>query len=446
MRALNVKDNQNRKVIGGLIVLCAKGVAEGSYFCDQMRLFYDGLILFLRVAVRVGAWFSPKLAAFVKGRISAFEMLRANVGAKPGPYIWVHCASLGEFEQGRPVIEEIRKSFPGYRVLLSFFSPSGYEVRKNYDAADVVSYLPWDTSKNARQWLSVVNPSLVIFVKYEYWHHYIAAIREREIPLLSISAIFRPNQIYFKWYGGFYRRILKKVNHFFVQNDDSERLLTSIGVNQHTLGGDTRFDRVMQIVSQAREINLAAEFSRGSVVLVAGSIWPDDFDALLPAMNEGQAKFIVAPHEISERFLTSMENALKVKHVRFSRAQVTDVSSYNVLFVDNVGMLSSLYRYGRYAFVGGGFREGLHNILEAACYGVPVCFGNKAYDVYQEANDLIAEKAAFAIADSQELRGTIQWLDQPDNYAHASSAARKYVVSRTGATEKILSYCNRLLK
>jgi len=432
--------------MGRLLPQGAEGVAEGSYFCDQMRLFYDGLILFLRGAVRVGAWFSPKLSAFVKGRSKVFEQLRAGVQSKPGPYIWIHCASLGEFEQGRPVIESLRTSLPDHRILLSFFSPSGYEVRKNYDGADIVCYLPWDTAGNARKFLSIVNPVLVIFVKYEYWHHYIFAVRKRAIPLVSISAIFRPQQVYFKWYGSFYRSILRNVSHFFVQNKESQQLLTSIGINQHTHGGDTRFDRVVQIVRQAREVSVAAAFSNGKVILVAGSVWPDDFEALLPTINEGRVRFIVAPHEISERFLSSMESSLRVSHIRFSQAKDADVSSYNVLFVDNVGMLSSLYRYGKYAFVGGGFREGLHNILEAACYGVPVCFGNRAFSVYQEATDLIAAKAAFAVGSSDELQRTLGWLDQPDNYAQASKTAREYVLGRTGATDKIVSYCNQLLK
>lgn len=424
----------------------AEGVAEASYFCDQMRLFYDSLILILRLAVRVGAWFSPKLSAFVQGRSKVFEQLHTAVSAKPGKYIWIHCASLGEFEQGRPVIEELRKSLTGYRILLTFFSPSGYEVRKNYDGADIVSYLPWDTAGNARKLLSIVKPVMAIFVKYEYWHHYIAALKKTGVPLVSISAIFRPQQIYFKWHGGFYRKILMNVTHFFVQNEESLTLLKSIGITQLSLGGDTRFDRVVQIVGQARDVRMAAAFSTDSVVLVAGSIWPDDFDALLPIVNEGQMKFIIAPHEISERFLSSMESGLRVKSIRYSKAQKADVASHNVLFVDNVGMLSSLYRYGKYAFVGGGFREGLHNILEAACYGMPVCFGNRAYSVYQEANDLIAGKAAFAVADTRELRDILHWLEQPGNYTHAASAAREYVTRHTGATAKIVAYCKSQLK
>ncbi|HTF17620.1 MAG TPA: glycosyltransferase N-terminal domain-containing protein [Chryseolinea sp.] len=446
MRLSRVKDSQITPSASMSPVVCAEGVAEALYFCDQMRLFYDGLILLLRMVARVGAWFSPKLDSFVQGRADVFEQLRSAVRDKPGPYIWIHCASLGEFEQGRPVIEDLRKSLPGYRILLTFFSPSGYEVRKNYDGADFVCYLPWDTAGNARKWLSIVKPVLAIFVKYEYWHHYIAALKKADTPLISISAIFRPQQIYFKRLGGFYREILMNVTHFFVQNQESLALLSSIGVKQISLGGDTRFDRVVQIVSQAREVRVAAAFSSGSVVLVAGSIWSDDFDALLPLMNEGQMKFIIAPHEISERFLATMENSLRVKHVRYSKAEEASVASYSVLFIDNVGMLSSLYRYGKYAFVGGGFREGLHNILEAACYGVPVCFGNRAFKVYQEANDLVATRAAFAVADTRELKETINWLEQPGNYTQAASTARDYVRRHTGATEKIVSYCKMLMK
>ena len=411
-----------------------------------MRLFYDGLLLFLRGAVRVGAWFSPKLKSFVRGRADVFAQLRSGLANSPGRYIWIHCASLGEFEQGRPVIEELRKTLPGYKFLLTFFSPSGYEVRKNYDGAEIVCYLPWDTAGNAKKWLSFVKPELAIFVKYEYWHHYIAALRKEGIPLISISAIFRPDQIYFKWYGGFYRRILMNVTHFFVQNDESLRLLKSIGVTQLSLGGDTRFDRVVQIVKQAREIPLAAEFAGRGTVLVAGSIWPDDFAVLLPIINEGSLKVILAPHEISERFLAAMEGELRVKYVRYSQAQHAEVSACSVLLVDNVGMLSSLYRYGKHAFVGGGYKEGLHNILEAACYGVPVCFGNRAYSAYQEANDLIAQKGAFAVGDNADLKNALTWLAQPDNYTHASTTARTYVTRHTGATARIVTYCNQLLK
>lgn len=411
-----------------------------------MRLLYDGLILFLRLAVRVGAMFKPKLNAFVKGRSQVFQDLEAAIRGKPGRYIWVHCASLGEFEQGRPVMEELKRSLPGYRLVLTFFSPSGYEVRKNFDGADVVSYLPWDTEANARRWQRIVNPSLAIFVKYEYWHHYIAALKQAGTPLISISAIFRQKQIYFRWYGGFYRRILRNVTHFFAQNEESMELLRRIGVLQVSLGGDTRFDRVLQIASQAREISLAATFGSGPTVLVAGSVWPDDFDALVPVINEGQMKFIIAPHEISDRFLTAMESALRVSHIRYSKATTSDVAQYDVLFIDNVGMLSSLYRYGRFAFVGGGFREGLHNILEAACYGIPVCFGNRAYRVYQEANDLIEMNAAFAIGNATELKMVITALEQPDSYTQASRSAREYVALRAGATEKIIGYCKALLK
>lgn len=410
-----------------------------------MNLFYDGLILFLRLGARIGAWFSPKLKAFVRGRAHVFEELRTAIAARPGKYIWIHCASLGEFEQGRPVIESLKRTLPQYRILLTFFSPSGYEVRKNYEDADIVCYLPWDTADHARKWLSIVNPTMVIFVKYEYWHHYIAAVKRSGTPLISISAIFRPQQIYFKWYGGFYRKILLNISHFFVQNEESLSLLKGIGVMPVTLGGDTRFDRVFQIVTQARAIPLAASFSADAPVLVAGSIWPDDFDALLPLVNEGRMKFIIAPHEISERFLASMENTLRVSHVRYSRAQLDSVATCQVLIIDNVGMLSSLYRYGRFAFVGGGFREGLHNILEAACYGMPVCFGNRAFRVYQEANDLIESKAAFAVSDGEELKGTIAWLEQPLNYTHAATTAREYVIRHVGATEKIVTYCKSKL-
>jgi 3-deoxy-D-manno-octulosonic-acid transferase len=235
------------------------------------------------------------------------------------------------------------------------------------------------------------------------------------------------------------------VTHFFVQNEESLSLLKQIGIEQLSLGGDTRFDRVFEIVTQAREIPVAAAFSEGATVLVGGSLWPDDFDVLLPMLNEGRMKFILAPHEVSERFLTAMEARLSVSSVRYSQAKSGTATGYKVLLIDNVGLLSSLYRYGQFAFVGGGFREGLHNILEAACYGVPVCFGNRAFQVYQEANDLIESRAAFAVSDGDELRRTIGWLEQPTNYTHAATAARNYVAGHVGATGKIVTYCKSKL-
>ncbi len=410
-----------------------------------MHLIYDGVIVALRIGVRIGSLFHRKLRLFVHGRVGIFERLQTAVNTGGGPIIWIHCASLGEFEQGRPVIESLKKSLPEMRILLTFFSPSGYEVQKNYDGADIVTYLPWDTMRNARKFVSIVNPALAIFVKYEYWHYYIDTLRRSSTPVISVSAIFRENQIYFKKYGAFYRNILRNVSYFFVQNENSLRLLRTINITNAVVGGDTRFDRVYEIVQHAREIPLAAAFSEGATVMVGGSMWPEDFDALLPLIHEGRMKFIIAAHEISERFLSHMENRIKAPGIRFSRASIDTVATYQVLFIDNVGMLSSLYRYGKYAFVGGGFREGLHNILEAACYGLPVFFGNRAYMEYQEANDLIAVKSAFAVSGIAELRRAMAELEENGRYAQAAHAARSYVQRQVGATAKVISYCKSLL-
>jgi 3-deoxy-D-manno-octulosonic-acid transferase len=414
----------------------------------MMIVFYNLTIRILAAFTSFALLFHAKAALFVHGRKNIFKRLKADFSNQKKPIVWVHCASLGEFEQGRPVMEAIKNEFPGVGILLTFFSPSGYEVRKNYPVADYVYYLPWDTAPNAKRFIEMVKPSLAIFVKYEFWHHYTLALQTHNIPLLSISAIFRNDQLYFKSFGGFYRKILKRFNYFFVQNTESKKLLTSIDIPHVNVAGDTRFDRVMQIVSNAEEVLLAQKFKAGQKTFVIGSSWPEDIEVLAPFINEQRhgLKFIIAPHEITESSLQTLENSLLVKSIRFSKADsFASLDEYTVLIIDNIGMLSRLYRYGEFAYVGGAFGKGLHNILEAACYGIPVFFGNKNFEKFKEAVDLINRGGAFDVKDYTDLIQKYEMVNVPENFMLACEVTRSYVEENLGATEKIMKYCRTLL-
>jgi 3-deoxy-D-manno-octulosonic-acid transferase len=410
-----------------------------------MILLYNLGLLVLRIGFRIAAIFNPKAAAFVNGRKDILDTLRASFPVNNGRIVWVHCASLGEFEQGRPVIETLKREYSDITVLVTFFSPSGYEVRKNYPLAKVF-YLPWDTAWNAEKFVAIVKPAFAIFIKYEFWYHYSKALKNHDIPLISISAIFRPQQIFFKSYGSFYRGILRNFNHFFVQNEVSQKLLREIGLQNVTIAGDTRFDRVFAVVTQAENIPIAEKFKGGQKTIVVGSCWREDLDVLLPIINDGYVKFIIAPHEISESFLQIIEKSVHVKSIRYSRAADSNVEGYQVLIIDNVGMLSRLYRYGEFAFIGGAFGKGLHNILEAACYGVPIFFGDRNFEKFQEAVDLINRGGAFEVSDAKTFKEKFEMLNTPESFLLACEVTRSYVMENLGATEKIMAYCRKLLR
>ena len=391
------------------------------------------------------SWFNPKAKAFVTGQKNILNKLTQSFNGNTDPVIWIHCASLGEFEQGRPVIERLKEEYPRYKILLSFFSPSGYEVKKDYSSADWVTYLPWDTKTNVRQFIEITKPCLALFVKYEFWHNYAVQLKENKIPLLSISCIFREDQIYFKSYGSFFRNTLKNFNHFFVQNSESQKLLETIGIKEITLTGDTRFDRVHQIIQQANQIPIAINFKSGQKTMVIGSCWPEDLSVLTPFINERKLKFILAPHELKEEFLSEIEKGLQVKVTRFSKAD-SSINQSQVLLIDNIGMLSQLYQYGEFAYVGGAFGKGLHNILEAACYGVPIFFGNNNYEKSKEANDLIMRGGAFEISSYNDLKTKYELLNnKPESFLLACEVTRQYVKENLGATKKIVDYCKKYL-
>jgi 3-deoxy-D-manno-octulosonic-acid transferase len=411
-------------------------------------ILYASFIFLLRFFYRVAAAFHPKARLLVQGRAGLMQRIKTEMAPNTSPVVWVHCASLGEFEQGRPLIEAFKKKLPAIKILLTFFSPSGYEVRKNYPHADFIFYLPWDTPRQARQFIQFTRPVLAVFIKYEFWFFYTRELRKKNIPLISASSIFRSEQPFFHWYGGFFRKLLRNFNHFFVQNESSKALLHSIGIENVTVSGDTRFDRVYDITQKGKAIEIAAKFKGQEKTFVVGSLWPEDLEVLAHFINEhGRTlKFIIAPHEITGSFLNQIEQSLSVKTIRYSQANER-VDTYSVLLIDNIGMLSSLYRYGEFAYVGGAFGKGLHNILEAACYGVPIFFGNKNYQKFQEANDLIMRGGAFAIGDYTELKVNYEMMiNHPQSFLLACEVTRSYVKDNLGATEKIVSYCQPLLR
>jgi 3-deoxy-D-manno-octulosonic-acid transferase len=411
-------------------------------------LIYNFSIRCFIALVKLASLFNGKARAFADGRSELFQRLEETFSGRTDRTVWIHCASLGEFEQGRPIMESLRSDFPNHKILLTFFSPSGYEVRKNYPGADYVFYFPFDLPKSAKRFINIAKPAAAIFIKYEFWANFYFELRKQNIPIISVSSIFREDQIFFKSYGGFMRSVLQTIGHFFVQNQESARLLEKIGQRNVTVSGDTRFDRVYQITQNQTENTVAKKFKDSKPCWVVGSCWPADMDLLVPFINasKGKQKFILAPHEISEGFLQSIIDSLDLKSVRYSQPGA-DVAGADVLIVDNVGLLSQLYRYGEYAFVGGGFSKGLHNILEPACFGIPVFFGNKNYKKFREAVGLIQKGGAFAVANIEDLNSIFKRLSSDtENYSKACQASQQYVEENRGATEKIMAYLGRILK
>ena len=373
----------------------------------------------------------------VNGHAAVFKILRENI--KEGePYIWFHAASLGEFEQGRPLMERIRRQYPEYKILLTFFSPSGYEVRKNYEGADVICYLPFDTPRNVKRFLNIANPCMAFFIKYEFWQNYLKASQRRHIPVYSVSSIFRREQIFFRWYGGRYYKVLTRFTHLFVQNEVSKELLGKLGIRNVTVVGDTRFDRVMEIMQQAKQLPLVEAFKQDYTVFVAG--WPPDEDLFIEYFNaHPELKLIIAPHVIGESHLSEIIGKLKRPYLRYTQANEENVKQADCLIIDCYGLLSSIYRYGEIAYIGGGFGVGIHNVLEAAVYGVPVMFGpnNKRF---REAQQLLQSGGGFEIHDETDFNAlTDKLLTDATFLKQAGDAAGHYVKGNAGAADKVLS-------
>jgi len=404
-----------------------------------MLLIYNIALQLYYYTVLTASLFNEKAKLWVAGRRNiSYKKFKQS--------IWFHFASLGEFEQGRPVLEYYREKYPDKKIVITFFSPSGYEIRKNTPLADAVYYLPLDTAANARQFIDVIQPAIAVFTKYEYWYHFFNELNKSKIPLYIISGIFRPEQVFFKWYGGLHRKILSFVTWFFVQDEASVALLKGLGIANVSISGDTRFDRVWANEQQPKELQKIKDFKNGHKVFTAGSTWPDDENLVAALVNDyTDWKFIFAPHEISEEKIAKLISLLPLQSVvRYSQL-ATDhlpLTNYQTLIIDNIGMLSSLYQYGNLAYIGGGFGVGIHNTLEAAAFGIPVIFGPN-YSRFKEAKDLVALQAGFSINNEAELKSTVAYLlEDPGRYKTTCQKAATYVQEHTGATIAIVDHIN----
>jgi len=402
-----------------------------------MLIIYNIALLLYFFAVYVAAIFNPKARLWVNGRKDT-----KYINTKQS--IWFHFASLGEFEQGRPVLEYYRAKYPNQKIVVTFFSPSGYEIRKNTPLADAVYYLPLDTAANARHFIDTIQPTLAIFTKYEYWYHFFNELHKRQIPLYIISGIFRPGQVFFRWYGGLHRKMLSFVTYFFVQDEQSIQLLQSININNALISGDTRFDRVWANAQAPKALPVINEFKNNHKTFIGGSTWPDDEKLIATLVNDyTDWKFIIAPHEINEEKIKNLINLLPANSViRHSQLDTyhLPLTNYQTIIIDNIGMLSSLYQYGDIAYIGGGFGVGIHNTLEAAAFGLPVIFGPN-YNRFKEACDLIDEQTGFSISNEAELKSTVAYLvEDEERYNAISKKIKHYVQDHNGATKTIADH------
>lgn len=405
---------------------------------------YNVIIYLIQFGVAVASLFSEKVRKMWKGECASFGVLRDKL-EPDAQYIWFHAASLGEFEQGRPLMEQIRREHPQYKILLTFFSPSGYEVRKNYAGADIICYLPIDTIGNARKFLRTVRPVMAFFIKYEFWYNYLHVLKHRQIPTYSVSSIFRKDQVFFKWYGRHYGKVLNCFTRFFVQNEESRRLLATIGIHDVDVVGDTRFDRVLQIKEAAKQLPIVESFVQGTAdgkrakVFVAGSSWLPDEEIFIPFFNKHKDwKLIIAPHVIGEDHLKQIDQLLDRKTVRYTQATEATASEADCLLIDCFGLLSSVYHYGDISYVGGGFGVGIHNVLEAAVWDMPVIFGPNN-ERFREAQGLKKAQGGFAIASAEDFERIMLRLMTDASYLHdCGQHAGQFVEGMTGATPKIL--------
>lgn len=405
-----------------------------------MAFLYNIGIRTYTLAIRLASPFNEKAALWIKGRKNIQKKI-STVNKGSHRLVWFHAASLGEFEQGRPVMEALKKEQPDTRILLTFFSPSGYEIRKNYAGADYIYYLPADTPRNAQHFIESVQPDAAVFVKYEYWYNYLNQLNKRHIPTYLISAIFRKEQPFFKTWGGLHRKMLHFFTRMFIQDEESARLLSSIGIQAFEQTGDTRFDRVKQIADTAQDIDKVTHFLNGAPAVVCGSTWPPDEELLLDYINRDNTNFkwIIAPHEIGENHIRTILGKCQKKVIRYTQDEAGETDA-KVLIIDCIGLLSSIYRYGKIAYIGGGFGVGIHNTLEAAVYGIPVIFGPR-YQKFNEAVRLIQQGGAFSIHNKTELDELLDSLLQDQAITEtAGRQALAYVNSQLGATAIIMKY------
>lgn len=404
-----------------------------------MFFLYNLFIHVYSFLIKLSSIYNSKALKWIKGRKDIFYHIRSVIKHNE-KHIWFHTASLGEFEQCRPVMEAFREKYPQFKIVLTFFSPSGFEIRKNYAGADHVFYLPADTNSNAERFLELINPVMVCFVKYEFWFNYIRQIHKRDTPLYFFSVKFRPSQYFFSWYGSWFRQNLKKINIIFVQDEISLQLLSGTGYLNGYISGDTRFDRVLSVANQKRSFPVVESFAANSKILIAGSTWPPDEEMLTQLINKQTPglKYIVAPHEVDYGRIASFQSSLTAPAIRFSEATAEKIAEATVLIIDNIGMLLHLYQYADIGYIGGGFGKNVHNILEASTFGVPVVFGPN-YHKFQEIIDLIKLGGAFPVNNYQEFESVIQKLNTDETFRNKCSAiCKNFVSSSAGATEIIL--------
>ena len=408
-----------------------------------MQLLYNILVFKAALVLKVLALFNKKIKLFVDGRKETFTILKNNISPSDN-VIWMHCASLGEFEQGRPILEKLKEKHPTKKLVLTFFSPSGYEVRKNYKEADVVCYLPLDSAKNAKKFLNIVHPETAIFVKYEFWPNLLKELKIRNIDTILISGIFRKDQAFFKWYGSFMQKALSSFSYFFVQDKLSETLLKSIRIEHVSTCGDTRFDRVYEITKQDNQLDFVSKFKNNCYTLVAGTTWKEDEELLVNYINSSASekeKFIIAPHNINEKEIQELKNSISKKVVLFSENGEKKLEAYQVFIIDTIGILTKVYSYADIAYVGGGYtKSGVHNVLEPATFGIPIIIGPN-YSKFIEVKELVDKEACFSVNNSQKLSVLLSsfFIDKIKRL-EAGSRALNYVINKTGASAKILNY------
>ncbi|MBN8704151.1 MAG: 3-deoxy-D-manno-octulosonic acid transferase [Bacteroidetes bacterium] len=408
----------------------------------MMSIFYNVGIYCYQTLLFIAALLgNGKAKSWIEGRKDIFKIVASKINTSDS-IIWFHCASVGEFEQARVLLEKIKKNIPTYKILLTFFSPSGYELRKNYAFADYIFYLPMDTPSNARRFVKLVNPKLVFFIKYEFWLNYIFELSRKNIPLIGVSYIFRDNQHFFKWYGTYFRKALRCYNMLFVQDENSKKLLKQLNMCDVEVVGDTRFDRVKQVADRAQKLDIVENFCSQKFTIVAGSTWSKDEDLFVDYIrqttNTAKRKFVIVPHEVTSDHITEISAKLEgLSFITYSQAKMESVSDFDILLVDQIGFLSSIYRYASAAYIGGGFGTGIHNTLEAAVYGIPIAFGPK-YHKFNEAKDLVSANIATVIASSSDLK---LWIDRTLNdnvyYVTSSIASKEYVNRNVGASDII---------
>lgn len=412
-----------------------------------MFILYNLIVLIVSAVLSIVALIHPKLALFVAGRKETISILKQNI-SKTDKVIWIHAASLGEYEQGLPILEELKLNWPTYKIVLTFFSPSGFEVKKNTPAADVVCYLPMDTKQNVKAFLNAVHPQLAIFIKYEIWPNYLTSLKQRAIPILLISAIFKENQVYFKWYGSFMRKALSNFTHFFVQNESSKKLLNKLGHKNVTLAGDTRFDRVAKIAVRNNSLDFMQLFKQEKFCFVAGSTWPEDEKIIVDYINQNALpiKFVIAPHTIKAKHIETLKKVIKKPTICYSQLLDNNPKNHEVLIIDTIGLLTKIYSYANVAYVGGGFATGLHNTLEPAVFGIPVIIGPE-YSGFVEAESLVKLKGLLSIKNAAQFQKQVNCCFEDENFSKKTGKVNAdYIKMSKGATQKIIGKIHSILE